>query len=359
VSKVRILYVVGQLAGGGLERQLGYLLKAMDRDRFQPKVAVWNFDEEDVNVQRIRALGVELIAIPRGGSRLVWFRRLASQLAPEVVHSYSFFTNVAAHFAGTSPTRVGSIRADFLRDRASTGPVLGRFCARWPRCQVCNSSAAASLISRSKSIFKPQRVFFVRNALDLAQFPVHELLSTGIPLILGIGSLMPFKRWDSVIKLGLELANRRIPARIQIVGDGPDRGRLQSLINRLELQDSVKLLGYQYNISRVLAGASLVVHASSSEGYPNAIMEAMACGRPVVATDAGDSSHLIEGGSTGYIVGVGDDGALIERVVELIMNPDLMREMGAAARKRAELMFGPERLVRETLDVYRSLGWMG
>jgi len=361
-TRSRVLYIAGQLGGGGLERQLGYLLKAMDRDRLRPKVAVWNYNEHDVNVKRIKALGAELIPVPRSGSRLarlLWLRRTAAELAPEVVHSYSFFTNVAAQFAGVGATTMGSVRADFVRDRVSTGAILGRTCARWPRSQVCNSLAAVTAISRSRSFFRPHQVFLVRNALDLAQFPVREIPRTGPPLILGIGSLVRFKRWDRLIQLGLALSNLKIRVRIRIAGEGPERPGLQSLIMRLHLQDIVDLAGYQDGIPEMLAAASLVVHTSESEGYPNVIMEAMACGRPVVATNSGDSSDLIEQGLTGYVVAIGDDDALTQRVAELVTNPSLVREMGTAARQRAELMFRPERLVHETLDAYRSLGWKG
>ena len=94
----RILYLVGQLTPGGLERQLCYLLQAMDRERYRPAVAVWNFAEADVYVPRIRALDVPLYAFPNmpSAAKLRAFRRLVRHLAPEVVHSYTFFTNFAA-----------------------------------------------------------------------------------------------------------------------------------------------------------------------------------------------------------------------------------------------------------------------
>src|SRR5438132_843874 len=119
----------------------------MDRDRLRPKVAVWNYNEQDVNVKRIREFGTELIPVPRSGSRLarlIWLRRTVAGLAPELVHSYSFFTNLAAEFAGGGAATMGSVRADFVRDRLSTGAILGRTCARWPRSQICNSLAAVT-----------------------------------------------------------------------------------------------------------------------------------------------------------------------------------------------------------------------
>src|SRR5262245_33881357 len=114
----RILYVVGQLDTGGLERQLYYLLQSLDRDRYKTVVAVGTCREGDVHVAPIRALGVPLYSIRNTSSRLsklLGLRRLVAQLRPEVVHSYSFHTNVAASWAvfGTPAVAVGSVRSDF------------------------------------------------------------------------------------------------------------------------------------------------------------------------------------------------------------------------------------------------------
>src|SRR5215510_3329269 len=130
----RILYLVGQLTPGGLERQLCYLLQAMDRVRYRPAVAVWNFAEADVYVPQIRALDVPIYTFPNMSSaaKLGALRRLVRQLEPEVVHSCTFFTNFAAYW-GVRDTRavaVGSVRGDFTLDKKGSGPLLGRLSAR-------------------------------------------------------------------------------------------------------------------------------------------------------------------------------------------------------------------------------------
>jgi glycosyltransferase involved in cell wall biosynthesis len=86
-------------------------------------------------------------------------------------------------------------------------------------------------------------------------------------------------------------------------------------------------------------------------------MEAMACGRAVVATDAGDVRHLVEDGKTGFVVRRGDDATLVERMVTLITDQDLCRSMGEAGRAKAVREFGLDRLVADTFDAYRAAGW--
>src|SRR5262245_46537520 len=111
----RFLYLVDQLGQGGLERQLCYLLQVMNRGRYRPAVAVWNFAESDVYVPRTRALNVPMYTFPNmpsAAAKLSAFRRLVRQLEPEVVHSYPFYTNFAAYWGvqGTRAVAVGSLR---------------------------------------------------------------------------------------------------------------------------------------------------------------------------------------------------------------------------------------------------------
>src|SRR5712692_7825573 len=127
----RLLYLVGQLRPGGLERQLYYLLRSTDRERYRPAEVVWNFSESDIYVPQIRALGVPLYSLSSALSataKLRAFCRLVKQLEPEVVHSYSFYTNVGAAWAawGTQAVAVGSVRSDFARAKKDAGLWLGK-----------------------------------------------------------------------------------------------------------------------------------------------------------------------------------------------------------------------------------------
>jgi glycosyltransferase involved in cell wall biosynthesis len=106
-----------------------------------------------------------------------------------------------------------------------------------------------------------------------------------------------------------------------------------------------------------LANAWFLLHTSDSEGYPNVVMEAMACGRAVVATDAGDVASLVEDAKTGFVVPRGDEATLLARMVTLMTDHDLCRRMGEAGRAKAEQQFGLDRLVSETLAAYRAIGW--
>lgn len=362
--RCRLLYLVGQLGPGGLERQLCYLLRAMDRKCYQPAVTVWNFSEDDVYVPQIRELGVPLYSLPPTLSRAVKlraFHRLVGRLQPEVVHSYNLYTNFAAYWAvwGTQAIAFGSMRSDFTLEKEDAGPWLGRLSSRWPRSQISNNSLAAQTIRRSRSLFLPGTVSVVRNGVDLELFQCFPAAIDGQVRILGVGSLLPVKRWDRVIGAALELKQRGVDFLITIAGDGPLRRSLERKAQDIGVKDCVEFIGYSNNIPRLLADATFLVHTSDSEGCPNAIIEAMASGRPVVATDVGDVPSLVEDGKTGFVVCRKDEAMLVERMVTLINNRNLCRRMGEAGRSKAEREFGLDHLVSETLAAYKAAGWRG
>ena len=362
VGRCRLLYVVGQLHTGGLERQLVYLLRVLDRDRYRPVVAVWHYDENDVRIPEVRALGVPIYAMsaPASGlEKLRAFRRLARDLKPEVIHSYSFHTNLGAAWAASSlgAVAVGSIRSDFAWGKRDAGPMLGRASARWPRHQISNSFTAAADVSRSRGIFKPRRCDVVWNGVDLATFrPAPR--SGAQPRVIGLGYLLPVKRWDRLLDVAAQLTQRGLAFTLEIVGDGPLRPALEEQTRRLGIADRVELAPHTHDVSGKLAQSSFMVLTSANEGTPNVVMEAMACGRAVIATAVGDVPYLVKDGVTGFVVPPEDDAALLSRMATLINDPDLCVRMGHAARAEAEQMFDLERLGIETLASYGAAGWL-
>jgi glycosyltransferase involved in cell wall biosynthesis len=197
----------------------------------------------------------------------------------------------------------------------------------------------------------------VRNGLDLEHFSVLPLASEGRSRIVGVGSLLPYKRWDRLLVAAEELKRRGLDCLIRIAGDGYLRPSLEQQAEQLDLANYVEFIGHVENIPNLLSDAAFLVHTSDTEGYPNVVMEAMACGRAVVATDAGAVPHLIEDGKTGFVVRRGDNAMLIDRMITLITNHDLCRCMGEAGRAKAEREFSLDRVVAETLAAYRAAGW--
>jgi glycosyltransferase involved in cell wall biosynthesis len=362
-SQHRILFMIGELVAGGAEQQLCYLLQGMDRNRYRPALVVWNYLETDVNVPQVRALGVPIIGYPVGMSshrKLYEFTQLTRRLAPEVVHSYSFYINFAASCAARAAAAIaiGSVRNELdMGHLLAKRPVIGRLCGYLPRRQISNSHTAAQQITGNGNRFKPKDLMVVSNGLDMDRFRDDPVPMGGPSVILGIGSLVSFKRWDRLLRVGQELKRRGISCVVQIAGDGPLRAELEAMAVSLDVADVTQFLGHRDDISDLVARARLVVHTSDGEGTPNAVMEGMASGRPVVATDAGDTDRLIEDGVTGFVVRRDDPDALLARIIEVIADDRLAVGLGHAAREFAKREFGLLSLVERTFDVYRAAGW--
>lgn len=361
--RCRLLYVVGQLAIGGLERQLYYLLATLDHDRYKPGLVAWNLNPTEKYYQEIAALNIPIYGLPPTGSplsKLRAFRHLARSLAPEVIHSYGFHTNFAAHYAalGTGVVAIGSLRSDFATVRRAGGRLRGALNARWPSYHISNSLACAEAARKESSFLVPRQFAVVRNGLDLKVFQRSEKAPLERDYVVGVGSLLPVKRWDRFLRAIRAVNEGAVwPIRFCIAGDGPLRPVLEREATSMGLTKIMKFLGPVHDVPSLLRSARFLIHTSQSEGCPNVVMEAMASGIPVIAMEAGDISSLIDDGKTGFVVRQDDEAALAERITRLSSDPSLCRRMGQAAREKAEREFSLDRLALQTLDAYRAAGW--
>jgi glycosyltransferase involved in cell wall biosynthesis len=133
---------------------------------------------------------------------------------------------------------------------------------------------------------------------------------------------------------------------------------LQEMAKNLQVGHMFRFLGARHDIPDLLAQAAFLAHTAEDEGCPNVIMEAMACGRAVIATDAGDIPHLVDEGKTGFVVPRETEEALADRLATLLEDPELCRRMGDAGRIKAAQAFGLDRLRSETFSAYQAEGWV-
>jgi len=362
-NRCRLLYLVGQLRLGGLERQLYYLLAGMDLARYRPAVVVWNLDLTEKYFGDIKALKIPITGYPSEWSplyKLYEFRALARQVNPEVIHSYGFHTNFAAHYAAqaSGALAIGSVRSDFFWAKREGGIIKSALNARWPYSYISNSRSAVEAMNGNGGFFMPRQVLVVRNGLDLNRFQCSNEDQMGKSYIAAVGTLSPIKRWDRLLRVAQKLKTAGVGfLDFRIAGDGPLRCSLEKMAQDLDLSSNVKFIGECHDIPKFLRGAKFLVHTAEAEGCPNAVMEAMACGIPVVAMEAGDIPYLVEEKKSGFVVRQGDERTFGERLLLLLHDNELRTLMGTYARTKAERDFGVAHLVSETLAAYRAIGW--
>jgi glycosyltransferase involved in cell wall biosynthesis len=236
-------------------------------------------------------------------------------------------------------------------------PLLQHFLYPWAVGIVAVSERAADDLARLIRIPR-DRIRVIYNPVvspDLpkqAQSPVdHAWFGPGEPsVILGVGRLTPAKDFPTLLRAFARVRQVRA-VRLVILGEGELRGTLEALVRDLGLEDSVSLPGFVQNPYAYMARAKLFVLSSAWEGFGSALVEAMACGLPVVSTDCGGPSEILEGGMYGRLVPVGDPQALAEAILTALVEPpqaDLLRA-------RAE-DFSVEKIADQYLEVLCTRG---
>lgn len=209
------------------------------------------------------------------------------------------------------------------------------------------------------AISKEIRVIY--NFVDTDRFSPHvencirkRFAPGGEAILMHASNFRPVKRLTDTIKI-LERVRRHLPAKLLLVGEGPDRQESHALAEKLGLLDHVVYLGIQDAVERLLGCADLFLLPSSEESFGLAALEAMSCGTPVIGTSIGGIPEVVENGVDGYLFPVGDVDAMAAAAVELLQQPERMKKMRAAARAKAEARFRIETLVPEYEHYYEEV----
>jgi len=202
------------------------------------------------------------------------------------------------------------------------------------------------------------RVKTIYNGLDLARWESLSGAPHNGPVITTVGNIRRVKGHDLLIRSAAQLATRFPSASFSIVGDilEPEYfAELQALVQELGLAARFHFLGGLADPRAHLAAADIFVLPSRSEGFSNAIVEAMAASLPVVATDVGGNAEAVEDGVTGLVVPPEDADALSGAIARLLADPSQARAMGVAGKSRAQNMFTTEAMMKQIADAYNDL----
>jgi glycosyltransferase involved in cell wall biosynthesis len=185
----------------------------------------------------------------------------------------------------------------------------------------------------------------------------RRLLGVGEgPFVVGwVGRMTAVKRTDIVVRAFRALVDRGVDARLLLVGDGPDRDGVEHLAHDLGVVKRCLFLGYQDDVARFYDAMDAVLLTSVNEGTPVSVIEALAAGRPAVATRVGGTPDVITDGIDGFLVDSNDPDRLADRLAELAADPARRAEMGAAGRSVVFERYAVDRLVDDVDRLYREL----
>ena len=217
---------------------------------------------------------------------------------------------------------------------------------------VCKKASGELL----KNGFSEKKLVEIPNGVDTKRFCKSNVMrKKGIRNIIYIGRLDSYKGVDYLLKGFRELLAKVDKVKLTIVGDGVDKAQLTNMAEYLGIQDSVTFKGRQEDIPRELYNTDIFVLPSLSEGMSNVVLEAMACGLPVVATFVGGNSDLIRDRYNGILIPPKDSVSLTAALLELIENENFARRLGEEARKTIEKDYSMDQVVSKYVELYNRL----
>ncbi|MEO9136838.1 MAG: TIGR03088 family PEP-CTERM/XrtA system glycosyltransferase [Casimicrobiaceae bacterium] len=370
-----VMHVIHHLVTGGMENGLINLIDGMPEAHFRHAIVCIE-DYSDFR-HRLKRQDVEIIPLHRSRVGIWRVRRqlyqLCRRLRPAIVH-----TRNLSGLDALLPARLAGVRCcvhgehgwdvDDVRGERLRPALLRRLHAPAVDHYVTVSQDLGRYLVRRAGV-PESRVTSICNGVDLERFspssptqgdvlPAHfrgeELIVFGT-----VGRIQPIKDQATLLRAFAELV-RVDPAlgarvRLAIIGDGPLLSGLRQLAESLGIGNSVWLPGAISNVPQMLRLMQVFVLTSLNEGISNTILEAMASGLPVIATDVGGNGELIVDGATGSLVPAGDANALAQVLWQYASNGDLARERGRAGRMRAESLYGIDAMIAQYASLYDRL----
>jgi len=285
----------------------------------------------------------------------------------DVVHTHCFYTNIfgmtGAFLAGVRARVTSKGETDGFRS-----PMQKR--AERTAFRLCHRVIANCLVVQNQLIregVSPLRIIQHYNGLDLDRLRVRDglrreeaLSEFGLPADRRYMSIVanlrnPVKDHPMFLRAAARVRAAVPEAGFAIAGEGELMESLRDLAGQLGIEKDVFFLGRCDRVADLLFASDIGVLSSKAEGFANAILEYMAAGLPVVATDVGGAREAIAEGETGYTVASGDDQKMAERIIELLSNPKRAREMGERGRVIAAERFSCDRHLQNTLELYDEL----
>lgn len=287
-------------------------------------------------------------------------RNLAASTSADVVHAHGYKADIYTYFAlrESAIPLVSTCHTWYDNDLlvslygAADRMVLRRFSA----VVAVSDEVKQRLL---KSGVRADKIHLVQNGIDLRPFDkaapsLRESSSNHAPIVGLIGRLAAEKGVDIFLRAAARVLIELPSTRFVVVGEGPDREKLESLIDELKIRENVSMLGRRDDMPSVYASLAIMVSASRQEGLPIAILEGMASRRPLIATAVGAVPGVVLDGRTGVLVPPEDIGALATAIVALLKDPSRQVSLGAAARGRVEEEFSAARMTTDYLRVYEE-----
>jgi len=366
-EKIHIAFLVHTFGFGGLENMVTNLVNYIDPNRFESTII--SFTPLKPLNTRVDLNRVQVISLnKKGGNNPVLVYKIClmlKKIGADIVQTHNWGTALEGILGAKLARIPGIVHAERgTIENKKCNIVLQRFLWGFAD-QVLSVSEAHRKKVTNIIGFPHEQIKAIVNGVDTERFfPNPEIkeeirkklgLKKGSFCIGTVGSLRPVKNQSLLVHACKPILPRFDQIEVLIVGEGPLKSQLIQEVKTLGLSEKIHFAGGRPNIPEILNALDIFVLPSRSEGMPNAVLEAMACGVPAIATSVGGTAEIIEDGKNGILIASEDELHLTRALTELIQNHEKRHTIGIEGRGRVLSHFSLKKMVSEYQVLYESL----
>ena len=367
-KKIEVVHVMPQIGIGGAETQLYALIINSDPQVVAHEVLYYSDSLDDECFKLYTDAEIKYTRVPRDKKRPIKFLRdLAAAIKtrkPDIVHCWLYSGNVWGRWAAILSGAKNIIVA-YRACLFEKIPILKlqEYVTSRRVHYLANSHACAKHVAETIGVLQ-EKFNVIYNGLEIEKFNQPDkrsklFASFNIPsdakIVTTVGRLMPPKNYPMFIETARMAGEHKLPLHFIIVGTGSLRNELEAMVRRLNIEKFVHFTGIRTDIPEILASSDIFLFTTMSEGFPNAILEAMAANLPVITTNFGSAGELIENGVNGTIIPINDVNAALAALKSYLDNPSKARSFAATARAFVEQRFSMQVMVNNTLQFYHNI----
>lgn len=358
MKRLKVCHIITQLELGGAQQNTLYTVRHLDRARFAPSLlagpgGILDADAAAIDDLEFRSIPtlVRPISPLRDLRALVTLVRELRRIAPEIVHTHSSKAGVLGRLAAALarvPIVIHTVHGWGFHDGqqplkrrlfVALEKLVAPLTTQWVAVSQANAHTGAA-----QGIASEERFVVIRSGVELKAFRAaagngrlrRELgIDQAVPLVGMVACLKPQKSPVDFVRVAARVARDLPNAQFVLAGDGDLRGEVEAAVAQSSLGDRFHLLGWRRDPEVVVGDLDLLVLTSRHEGLPRVAPEAMAAGKPVVATDVDGTAEAVCSGETGYVHPYGAIESLAASVVRILRDPQERERLGRGGRERA------------------------
>jgi glycosyltransferase involved in cell wall biosynthesis len=362
--KKKLLIIIDELEPGGAERVIVDYAKNLSREKY--KITVCCLVRGGILAEEIKKLNIPVVILGKKSrydvSIIAKLVRLMLRERPDIVHTHKFTGNTWGAFAAllTGVPKIFCSEHNVDTWKGNLEFMIDRIRA----CFISRDIAVSNEVYefyRKKVRIPVNKLITIHNGIDPGAFSfsidrdrkIKELgISNGKPIVANIARLVPQKAQHIFLEAIKILKDRGITTKYLFIGDGPIKDDLKSLSERLGISEETRFLGFRKDVLEIMKIVDIAVSTSVREGFSLALLELMAVGVPVVATDVGGNREAIINEETGFLVPESSSEAVANAIERLLMDAGMRLNMSKKAVKRVNEFFTVRKMVERTEVLY-------